>query len=514
MQHPLRRINYLVAAVLLCLVLVGAGAAPTYAATDTRPELRIGLPDEGDTLDPAHFSLTNSFSIATNIYSGLVRYKPGTLDLMPDLALDWDISADGKKYTFYLRDDVVWQKGYGKLTADDVVTSYERVLDPSTGSRWIAELSDVAAVYAEDDYTVVFELHEANAAFLHFVAAFRQGMITNAEAVAELGDDYGRFPVGSGAFEIESWIPGTEVVLKANDDFYLGKPAVSRVRYIIIPDESVRMFALQRGEIDVAINLTNPEMRNMLAADPNIELGEIVSPTIHGVDLNTTLPPLDDVRVRQALYHAIDREGIAQFVLGGMASPAYSPLAPPYLGHTDDVPHYEYDPARARELLAEAGYPNGFDLTFVWNATTNPEILLTLQSGWEDIGVRVHVESVDGGTWIRKLGEGTAPAIFKMTTRPDPHVFFTQAYYSGSLSPGLNFSHYTEIDDLIDAGVKEMDQEKRAEIYAQIQRKMMTDLPLLPVYWPKHTHPYRSYVKGWDGRQQYDAWAFPISIEK
>jgi peptide/nickel transport system substrate-binding protein len=527
-SRNVRRLSPLALVLILSLMLLSACGASKGSSSDpsagtpksgaadpaAASELRIAIAGEGDTLDPAHFSLVTSFSIASNIYSALVRYKPGTIEPMPDLAETWDTSEDGKTWTFHLRQGVKWHDGYGELTARDVVESYQRVKDDATASRWKGELRIIDSIEASDDHTVVFNLNQPSGAFLHTVVAFRQGFITKTEAVAKFGEDYGRHPVGTGAYMLEKWAPGSEVVLKANPDFYLGKPEIETVRFMVIPDETVRMLALEKGEVDIAMALTNPEVRKNLEANPNIELGEVASASMHGIRLNFKVKPFDDPRVREAMFLAIDREGIAEVIMGGMAAPAYSELAPPYLGHTEDVPRYAYDPARAKQLLAEAGYPNGFATELIWLNTINKEILSTLLANWKVIGVDVKAAAVDGGTWVQSLGKGEAPMGFFAATRSDPHVFYSTFFHSDAFPPGLNSSWYDGVDALIEAGGQEMNQAKRAPIYAQVQKQIMTDLPILPIYWPKHAHPYASYVKGWDGRQNYDAWAFPVSIKR
>ncbi|NLG09119.1 MAG: ABC transporter substrate-binding protein [Deinococcales bacterium] len=505
-MRPSSTLKRLALALVLLLAAFGSAQAQT--------EIRIAIPGEGDTLDPAYMSFVNSFAVATNVYSGLVRYAPGTIDLMPDLATEWAVSDDGLTWTFAIRDDVVWQKGYGKLVAQDIVDSFERVRDPATGSRWQGELAIIESITAPDDTTVVFQLKQPSAAFLHNVAAFRQGLITNARAVAEHGDDYGRNPVGTGAFELVEWVPGVQITLQANPDYYLGKPPIDRATFVVIADESVRMLALQRGEVDIAMNLQNPEVYKTLQAHPNIRTGEIATSSSHGINVNTRMAPFDDVRVRRALMHALDRELIAEVIWGGLAAPAYSDLAPAYLGHTQDVPRYEYDPAKARELLAEAGYPNGFKTTLYWLSTHSTELLGAIRAMWRDVGVDAEPRLVDAGTWVASIGSGEAPLILSLATRVDPHVWYSSFFHSDAFPPGMNGMFYDAVDDLIDAGGVESDPEKRAAIYTQIQQQVMSDLPYLPLYWPKHAHPYWDHVVGWDGRQQYDAWLFPVSLAR
>jgi peptide/nickel transport system substrate-binding protein len=491
-----------------------AAAPSTSRQPASTDALRIAINADGDTLDPAQFSLVTSFSIATNIYSALVRYKPGTIDIQPDLAEKWEVSPDGKTWTFHLRKGVKWQGGYGELTAQDVVDSYQRIMDPKTGSRWKGELSVVDKIEATDPLTVVFHLKSPNSAFLHTVVAYRQGFITKKEVVAKYGQDYGRNPVGTGAYTLEKWVPGTEVVLKANDDYYEGKPPIKTITFVVIPDENVRMLALQNGEVDIAMGLVNPEIRKQIVGNKDLDTGEVAAPSVHGLILNTRTKPLDDPKVRQALYMAIDREAIADEIMGGLAQAAYSELAPAYLGHTQNVPKYEYNPEKSKQLLAEAGYAKGFELTIYWLNTTSNEILAAIQDNWKAIGVTLKVNPVDGATWVKAMGKGEAPVIWFAATRSDPATFYQTFFHSAAFPPGLNGAFYAGADQLIDAGAREMDPEKRKAIYAQVQQKVMTDLPFLPLYWPKHSHPYWKYVRGWGGRQNYDAWMFPVSIQK
>lgn len=493
---------------------VAAGLILCLGSASAQDTIRIGLPGEGDTLDPAYMSYVNSFAIATNIYSGLVRYAPGTIDLVPDLATDWEVSADGLTWTFNIRDDVFWQKGYGQLVAQDIVDSYNRIRNPETGSLFISDLRMVADIQAPDDTTVVFTLNQPSAAFLHTVAVFRQGMITNSRAIADFGDEYGRNPVGTGAYELVEWIPGVEITLRANPDYYEGKPAVDTATFVVISDESVRMLALQNGEVDIAMNLQNPEIYQTLSNHPRINTGEITTSSSHGININTRMEPFTDVRVRQALLHALDRDIIAEIIWGGLATPAYSDLSPAYLGHNENVPRYDYSPERARELLAEAGLPNGFSTTLYWLNTHSPELLGTVRAMWRDIGVETEVRSVDAGTWVASISSGEAPLILSLATRADPHVWYSSFFHSNAWPPGMNGTFYGAVDDLIDAGNLETDPDARAGIYSQISQQVMTDVPYLPMYWPMAAHPYWDHVEGWGGRQQYDAWLFPVSIER
>lgn len=496
------------------LILLGVLLLSATLSANAKTTVRIALPGEGDTLDPAYFSYVNSFSVATNIFSGLVRYAPGTIDLVPDLATSWEVSEDGLEWVFTIRDDVQWHQGLGKLVAQDIVDSFERVLDPAVGSRWQGELSVIDTITAPDDVTVVFTLKQPSAAFLHSISAFRQGLIVHVPTAEQLGDDFGRTPVGTGAYEFVEWIPGVQITLRAFEDYYEGKPEVDEIVFVIIPDENVRMLALEKGEVDIAMNLQNPEIYQRLRNHPNINTGEIATSSSHGFVINVREEPFTDVRVRQALLHALDLDLIAEVIWGGLAEPAYSDLAPPFLGHTDQVPHYEYDPERARELLAEAGYPDGVKFKVHWLATHSSELLGTIRAMWREAGIEADPVMLDSGNWVKTISAGEAAIVVSLATRVDPHVWYSSFFHSAAFPPGMNGSYYDQIDNLIDAGAVELDPEARAKIYEQAQVQMMTDLPYLPLYWPMHAHPYWDHISGWDGRQQYDAWMFPVSVEQ
>lgn len=506
MKRKLLRFTVLAAALSVSSIL-------TFGLAQTS-EIRIAIPEEGDTLDPAHMSQAFSFAVATNIYSGLVRYAPGTIEPVPDLATSWETSDDGLVWTFHIRDDVVWQQGYGKLVAQDIVDSFERIMDPDTGSRWQGELASVESIVAPDDETVVFNLKQANAAFLHSVAAFRQGLITNKQALADLGEDYERNPVGTGAYELVEWTPGVEFVLQANPDYYEGAPEIEEATFVLVADEAVRMQSLLRGEVDIAMQLENPVTYADLSEHPDISTGDGTSTTTVRISLNLRMEPFDDVRVRQALLHALDREAIAEFVEGGLAIPAYSDLAPSLLGHTEDVPHYDYDPEKARELLAEAGYPDGFETTLYWLSSFDTELLGTVRAMWREVGVDAAVQMQDGGSWVVSMASGEAPMILALGGRFDPHIWYSTFFHSSAFPPGMNGMFYSGADEFIDAGVVELDPDARAEIYADAQRQIMTDLPMLPLFWPTSTHPYWNYVEGWETRLQSDAWLYPVRINR
>lgn len=475
----------------------GSGTGSGYA-----DELRIGW-NEGKTLDPAFFSLVQDYAVAKQIYSGLVQYKMGTTEIVPDLATSWDHTPDGLTYTFHLRSGVKWQKGFGDLTAQDVVDHFRRIMDPATASPFASTLSDVDSVDAPDAHTVVFHLKHPDAFFLDQVVAFREGFIANPKAVQQYGKDYGRNPVGTGPYQLKEWVPGQYILLEANPDYYGGVPKTKYVRFVNIADESARRIALENGEIDVFWNASDPKMIQEFSSSPDYEVLQLPSTGIATLDINTKVKPFDDVRVRQALAYAIDYKSITDGVRGGMADKLDTIIPKGMFGHSDDVqPVYTYNPDKARELLKEAGYQNGFKTSAnVLNSAYVPDMFTVIQSNLRDVGIDMQINLVDAPTWQKTLSTGDAPLSVLLTTRMEPDQILSQFFYGPACVPaGNNFSCYNGVDDLIVAGRTEMDEQKRADIYKQIQEKINQDVPNVPLISNRNvdvvSKRVQNYVKG------------------
>ncbi|MBX6350389.1 MAG: ABC transporter substrate-binding protein [Clostridia bacterium] len=496
------------------------GGASEAGSESTGPqyadEIRIGW-SEGKTLDPAYFSLINDYAIAKQIYSGLVQYKMGTTEIVPDLAESWDVSPDGLTYTFHLRHGVKWQKGYGELTAQDVVQHFQRIMDPATASPFAGTLDDVASVEAPDPYTVVFHLKQPSAFFLDQVVAFREGFIANPKAVQDEGQDYGRMPVGTGPYELKEWVPGQYILLEANPDYYGGAPKTKYVRFVHIPDESARQIALQNGEIDVFWNASDPKMIQSFSNDPNYQVYQVNSTGIAVLELNPKAKPLDDVRVRQAMAYAIDYKAITDGVRGGLAVKLNTIIPVGMFGAAPDIqPVYDYDPQKAKELLREAGYPNGFQTSAnVLNSGYAPDMFSVIQSNFRDVGIDMQINLVDSPTWQKTLTEANVPISVLLTTRMEPDQILSQFFYGPVCSPkGNNFPCYKGVDDLIAQARAELDDQKRADLYRQIQIKFNQDLPAIPLISNKNVDIVSKRVQGYVKGLAYDADLTHVVVER
>ena len=490
----MKRVRYTPLLILACLAWVipswvGAQAEPTVVASYFR-DLR--------NLDPAIGPGSPDQQLITNIFSGLVRYQTGSTDVEPDAAERWEISDDGRVYTFFLRDGIEFHRGYGQLTASDVKFSIERILDPETSSRWRTSMSVVESVEVVDDLTVQITLKEPSAPFLTAVLAFIPGYIVSQRAVEELGEDFSFNPIGSGPYMFVSYTPRQEVVLEANPDHFRGPPEVQRVIWKIVPDATVQALAMQRDEVNYMI-IRDVEVWQTLKNSPGVAMTETPTTGYWYYVFNTRREPLDDVRVRRAIAHAVDKQLFVDAVLEGQGVPTDSVISPGMFGHNPDVVTYEYDPDRARQLLAEAGYPDGFAINIVYNARGGfSDLLANVMQQWlAEVGVEAELVAVEAGAWTARRQAGDYDITISGITRADPDQILSEQFHSNSFPPnGINQSFYAEVDDLVEAQRTAVDREERARVLAEIQARIAEDVPELPMFQPIYVIAYRDYISG------------------
>jgi peptide/nickel transport system substrate-binding protein len=484
----------------------GGGAAPAGAGNVAPPPptpaqgrdtLTIVIASPEGTLDP-QLEGTDMDAIATrNIYNALVKYKPDSIDFTGDLATGWDVSPDGLQYTFRLRQDVDWQKGFGHFTANDVKFTLDRVRDPATHSGYAGLYSVIRDVQAVDDYTVQITLKAPYAPFLHLLTNLRGGSILNQKAVTQYGADYGWNPVGTGPYQFVSYVPNRETVLEANDKYFGGQAPIKRLVIENVPDANAAVVGLEAGTYDLLQNTSfyDPATVQRLKDEGFAsQLVNRLSPSV--ILMNVTVPPWNDIRVRKAIAHAVDREQYIALAYPGMAKPWYSPVPEGYFGATEDVPRYEHDVAKAKELLAEAGYPNGLDMTLnVWDLVTLNSNILAEQL--KQVGIRAHLEILDTPTFIQHVlnDQGINFSIHCCVNPPDADTILSQWFVAANHS-GTYISKYTGVEDQLALARKETDPAKRQQMYVDIQKKIMDDVAMIPLAMT-YTRPiYRANLKG------------------
>lgn len=476
-------------------------AAPPAYAQET---LRIGaFGADANRLDP-HLSGTGAdvylFSL---IFNGLVRYKPGTIDTSsfePDLAESWEASEDGRTWTFKLRQGVQFHGGYGELTADDVVFSLERAADQDRSS-YASQLAAFESVTALDPYTVEIKLSTPVPLLLGLVANARQGLILSKKAAEELGDgNYEQRPIGTGPFEFVEYLPQQYVTLKAFPDHFHGAPQIDEITYRYISSDNTRELAFRNGEIDLFYGKREQDWVDRMRELPDAEVDIFEPSQSRLLHINRNVKPLDDIRVRQAIQHAINREEFIQLVGKDITRELYTTVPIGFAGHADDVRGPEYNPDRAKELLAEAGYPDGLTLNVKISTISSLNVpMLLIQEQLRRVGITVELDELDHTAWhaaIRR--DESALVIYGAAAAPWADTILTPFFHSsaaiGAANAETNFSHCSVADEEIDAARIEPDEAKRNELYKQAQIKTLEDACAVPIFELMQVYLRRSNI--------------------
>jgi peptide/nickel transport system substrate-binding protein len=464
----------------------GATAAPAGATTapggpkSSKDTLTIVFQANQGTLDP-HFAATNQeMLIIRNLYNGLLKYKPDSTELTGDLATSWDASSDGLTYTFKLRQDVEWQKGFGHFTANDVKASFDRVKAPETKSPFAGSISMLKEVQVVDDYTVRFILSEPYAAFPQLLTDYRAGPIVNMKAVQQYGQDYAWNPVGTGPYQLESGIPKQEAIITANDKYFGGPPPIKRIITRTIPDPNAQVVGLENGQYDMLlIAPDDPAVVDRLVKEGYVQ--DKFSRNLPEVLLmNITVPPFDNVKVRQAIAYAVDRQQMIDLAWPGYGTPWYSPVPDGFVGTTKDVPHMDHDVAKAKQLLTEAGFPNGLDVTLnVYDVQKLASDVLSEQL--KQVGIRITEEVLDQPTFIGRVvqNQGINFALHCCQRQPDADIILSDMF-SPKYRGAIYISH-ADLESDLAAARRELDPAKRQQMYVDLQKKIVNDVDMIPL---------------------------------
>jgi peptide/nickel transport system substrate-binding protein len=463
-----------------------AGAAQATAAPAGKPAasakdtLNIVFQANQGTLDP-HFAATNQeMLVIRNVYNALLKYKPDSAELTGDLATSWDASADGLTYTFKLRQDVDWQKGFGHFTANDVKASFDRVKNPETKSPFAGSISMLKEVQVVDDYTVRMVLSEPYAAFPHLLTDYRAGPIVNMKAVQQFGKDYDWNPVGTGPYQFESGVPKKESIITANDKYFGGAPAIKRIVMQTVPDINAQVLGLENGQYDMLFLAPDDPVVVKRLEDKGFVRSLYARNLPSQLLMNVTVKPFDDLRVRQAIAYAIDRQQYIDLALPGVAKPWYSPVPDGYAYVTTDLPRYDKDVAKAKALLADAGYPNGLDVTMnVYDVQKLASEVLAEQL--KQVGIRVTLEVLDQPTFIGRVvqDQGINFAVHCCVRQPDPDIILSDMF-SPKFRGAIYISH-ADLEPQLAAARKELDPKKREQMYADLQKKIVEEVLEVPL---------------------------------
>jgi peptide/nickel transport system substrate-binding protein len=452
------------------LALLAAGA-PALAQEG---ELRIAMQYDHGTFDPQLLTSVTDKQMSSNLYDGLVQYALGTTNIEPDLATGWEMGEDGLEWTFTLREGVQFHHGYGELTADDVVFTFERLLDPALNSPNAALMKSLESIEAIDGLTVQFTLAEPDPAFLDKLANWFSYIVSK-KAVTEKGDSFGDDPVGTGMYQFESWTPQQETVLSAFPDAWGGTPGLARVVYVPIPDATTMYNAFEAGDVDM-VQVTDPDKLARYEANDRFEVYAVPGLITRFFGMKTDEGPLAEPKVREAITYAINRDDMMEFVFRGISTSADSILAPGVQHVKRGVVDYQYDPEKARQLLAEAGYPNGFEVTYtVPNIDRFTLPATIIQENLRAVGINMGIEVMETQAFLADLRSERGLEMFSLSRSQDAtpdRVLYTW-HHSGEI-PGNNWARIDdpEVDAWLDEAVTTMDEERRGELFGKVQERV------------------------------------------
>lgn len=469
------------------LLLLLAACAPDSSVTT----LNIGMnaADAGK-IDPHLATSTTDKGIVSYLFNGLVRIRPGQTNpsyIEPDLATAWSSSDDRLTWTFTLRQGVQCHGEFGELDAEDVVYSLRRAADPGR-SAFASSFQSIESIAATGDHEVTIKLKEPVPSLLGLLVPYHGGNIVCQDADEALGDKFGQRPIGTGPFMFARYVPQQYIKLVANPDYWRGEPAIKEIYSFFIPSNSTRDLAFRAGELDLIIGREDPAWTARLADFENAELLIMRSGEMSMLHLNQSLPPLDDLRVRRAIAHAINRDAMVEFRGENLTDAAISPVPEGNLGHTDDVPRYAYSIERAKALLAEAGYPDGLTLKAIHTLDTGMlPTMQAVQGQLRDVGISLEIETVEHTTFHAQIRQNLSQIVHYTATRfPIADVYLTQFFHSDSAvgTPGAiaNFSHCDVADAEILAARTESDAAAQLALWVQAQQKIMDDVCGVPLF--------------------------------
>jgi peptide/nickel transport system substrate-binding protein len=464
---------------------------------EVQKELVFGRGGDSVSLDPISTTEGETFKVTVNIFETLINYGEQDTTLQPGLATEWTPSEDGLEYTLKLREGVKFHDGTD-FNADAVVKNFERWMNGDAdqfpyytmfGGFKGDEGHVIKEVVAEDDFTVKFILNRPQAPFLKNLAMSPFG-IASPTALEKFGGDFMKNPVGTGPFKFVEWKENDRITLEKNADYWMeGYPKLEKIIFRSIPENSARLNALLAGEIDL-MDGVNPSDLTQIEGNPDLQTFERPSMNVGYLGFTVNRPPFDNKLVRQALNHAIDKEGIIAAFYGGLAEPAKNPLPPALEGYNDDIEPYPYDLEKAKELLTEAGYPDGFEMELWAMPVPRPympdgmKVAEVIQSSFAEIGVKAEIKSVDWGTYLEQASKGEFDAYMLGWTgdNGDPDNFIYTLLDKDSIGSN-NYSYYSndELHDILIEAQTIPDQEQRNELYKKAQEIIHEDSPWAPL---------------------------------
>lgn len=469
-----------------------------------------GLPRSGGTvilgraadstyLDPAKFLDNESAMVIENIFDGLVRYADHSTLIEPALAVSWERSLDGLEWLFRLRPGVVFHDG-SPFNATAVVFSFLRKIDPShpyfreefreMDTAWHV-VRDVEEV---DEHTVRITLTRPFAPFLDLLAR-HSSYIVSPTAVEKWGEDFHRRPVGTGPFVFQEWVAGTRIILRRNDLYWHGPPYLERIVFKVIPDNKDRLLALKAGTIQ-CMDGVNPDDVGEISRRSDLRLDQVTGLNVGYLAMNTNSPPWDRIEARRALNHAVNKQALVRLLFRDLGEVAKNPIPPTMWGYNEEIREYDYDPDKARGLLAEIGLEDGVSVTLWTMPVARPYLpdprsaALAIQANLAAVGIMAEIVTHDWAEYLARLYNGEHDlALLGWIGTGDPDNFFFNLFDARNALPprASNIAMFKNdrAQELIALARETMDQTRRAEYYRQLQEVIHDNAPWVPLAYAR-----------------------------
>lgn len=500
-----------------------APAAPAAPAKTGAKTLTVAQDTDPGTADVQ--LTTEEYFLPLNLYDRLVEAVttgPLKSELQPGLAEKWEVSADGLKYTFTLRKGVKFHSG-DVLTADDVIFTFDRMLDPATKAlntdfldmiagakeRMDGKATSVSGLKKIDDNTVEITLAAPFAPFLANIAT-PAGSIYSKAATTKAGKDFGTKPVGTGPFKLDSWTPDSELVLSAFDGYFRGRPKFDKLIMKVVPEAQTMALMFKKGDLDVFdldfARSQIPEFKK----DPQWKDRIVSGPRVgtYYMSINQAIKPFDNPKVREAIMYAIDRQTLIDKLYYGTGIPAKGILAPGLAGYNDALPGFKYDPEKAKTLLKEAGFANGFEMTL--NQTTDSPTTLKMneavQAMLAQVGIKAEIKQMDSAAWsgTRKEGKlGSYTSSWSADFNDPDNFIYTFFAPANSVARSWNYVD-KDVQDQLTKARSMTDMAARYKLYQDIESSIVyKNFGFVPLFHLEHLFVVQPKVKNfkpsWNG---------------
>lgn len=459
----------------------GSTAAPGSSAgspaTSTKDTLIVAVPDAPSYMDPQIQASIATYRVTTQIFDRLVSLD-NDMNLVPGLAESWEVE-DETTTVFHLRDDVTFHNGE-HMTAEDVKFSLERCIasDGVNYNYLIIESMEII-----DDYTLKIKTKEPFNALLYRLTLDAASILSK-KAAEEMGDKFNENPVGAGPYMFKSWDLAGDVVLEAFPDYYKGEAPVKTLIFRQIPEALNRSIGLETGEVDLAYDLVITDLET-LRQNEKLKVEEVVSNTVWYLGFNCEKPAISEEKVRQAIAYAVNPQDVIDLAFSGVATlPNNSMLVPHIFGSAPPKEQYSQDIEKAKALLAEAGFPDGFSTT-LWCSDSQimRDIAVVIQDQLRQIGVTAEIKATEQGSYYNVTGEGQQDLFILSKTSIDPDSMLRAMYHTEAFGPSGNRSFWAtpEVDAMLDEASTTTDQARSEELYAEVQEAVAQAVPLYPL---------------------------------